>query len=68
MADSRKISPHFTADGESFYDTFSDINPAIGSSTIMGDFMAKVQGFTDGDLVKVVQDDKTTFYPSAGGE
>lgn len=68
-ADERGASIYFSDNGgNSFYDTASDLNPAL-NETNMRAIGSQYQIFTDGNLIKIVQTDKTTFYPTVeGGE
>lgn len=66
MADAKKAAVYFkdTA-GDSFYSTFTGLNPAAGSTAISS-LASAVSELTDGDLVKTVVTDTTTIFPEAG--
>lgn len=71
-ADDRSLSIYFKdTNSDTFYSTFSDINPAINEQRVQM-FGSSIQEFTDGELVRTVQNDKTIIYPTAespdGGE
>lgn len=66
-ADDRNLQTYFKdAGGDTFYDSFADINPAINEQRVQM-FGSHIQELTDGELVRIVQTDKTTFFPTVGG-
>lgn len=67
MADSRRVAVYYKdTGGNSFYDSFTDINPVLNADQLRA-FSAQVSNLTDGDIIKTVSTDTTTIFPTAGG-
>lgn len=67
MADTKRVAIHFKDGTSTWYDSFSDLNPALGSAGI-ATLASATASLTDGDLVKSVVTDTTTIFPTAGGD
>lgn len=65
-ADATKIAIYSNDDGTSVTNTYNGINPALNEAKIR-DFVDAAGELIDGDLVKFVRTDQTTYYPVAAG-
>lgn len=67
MADATRVTiNHKDSNGDTISNSYKDINPALTESGLRG-FVSEISNFVDGDLVKFIRTDSTTYYPIAAG-